>query len=888
MNKETWKKIEAIFDEALAVESDKRKAFVLSRSNNENIFNQVMKMLRAHDDTFMENHEGLAPVVIDEINQNNLKSIAHFKILKKVATGGMGRVYLAQSMISDVTIVVALKTIRIELVNNDLEKRFHNEKQILSKLQHKNIASLIDAGVSEDNIPYIATEWIDGTTINKYCQENKLKLKQRLRLFQQICSAVSFAHNKLIIHRDLKPDNILVDNNGQVKLLDFGIAKIIDDNNKFQTQTQIYTPDYAAPEQINGELCTAVTDVYSLGILLFEILTDNKRFNLAGLTVKEKIQAICSPAKIELKKLKTDLPYSLSNLDGALINIINKAMHVDQNRRYSTVDALSSDILNYLNNRPVTAMKDSFFYKTKMFLIRNKMASFLTTMVFVAIMVGQYNSNKHLKQKIKESEKTQVMLNFFQGILQSASPAQGGSTDITVKQMFDKGISNYDFARISDPYIKAELSAQIGTIYAQLGNPEKQLKYMNKALEYYSSHLTTDKNINAFLQLSTKVGASYGLNQEFDKSSNYIILALEKLETYKLNSVHLAEAYLELATNYKEMNRFKDIKDKHLAQVYLDKAEALVKNSKEFEVLGEIEFFKQDFGEIKPEESMAFIKKAEDYFAKGQKGEFNPNLQNARSVRANLLMQLGRYEEAAALHDVVRKSTIAIYGNDNFIGLITQADNLNILGKFDKSKALLEESLEVHKQYNLPKDPPYFGSKLYTAQVMIEYQEFEKAEKLFDENHNYFAKILPANHSYLKIGNSIKSELYLKSANAEKLKAAQTQLEDYLNEENSGVKLPMYFKYSLHIKLGNTNLYFKNFERAQQHYQQAKAITLSNPERFNQAKAYWELQTGLTLAKIKNGDIGGFESFHENKNTLLEKVSNDLWYDNFYIVDEKD
>ncbi len=880
MNKEIWEKIESIYDQAIEMDVKDRAQFVKNKADGDDvIYQQVIRMLKS-DTQFMEEYPGLVSNK-EKLTTNEPSILGHFKIIKKIATGGMGRVYLAQSLHADVTIQVALKTIRIELVNKDLEQKFYNEKQILSRLKHKNIASLIDAGISDDNIPYIATEWVEGKIINNYCVDNALNLHDRLNLFKQICSAVSFAHNKLIIHRDIKPDNILVDVNRQVKLLDFGIAKIVDDNNNNkQTQTQIYTPDYASPEQINGELCNVATDVYSLGVVLFEILTNSKRFDLSGLIVSEKIKAICEPKALDIQTIGSKF-----NIGSALFNIINKAMHVDQSRRYQSVASLAADIDNYINNRPVSAMKDSFLYKAKMFLLRNRLASILSTLIVVAVFSGLYINNNEVQKKLQEAEKSQVMLEFFQGILKSASPSQGGSTNLTVKEMFDSGIADYDFNKISDLYVQAELSSQIGQIYGQLGNQEKHKEFLSSAIKYYGENLTTSHNIDAYLRYTTDIGAAYTDNLEYKKASDYITKSLSNIKDYDLNSVHLAETYLELATIYKELNEFKDIKDKHKAKEYLDKAELLVKGTENYMVLGEIEFFKHNFGPVSVEQAMQHIKKAEQFFEKGQQGKYNPNLESARSVRANFLMRTGNYQAAAELHELVRKQTIETYGNDDFVGLITQADNLNILGQFDKSKKLLEESLLVHKQYNLAKDPPYYGSLLYTAQVMVEFQEFEKAEALFQESFDYFTKILPQGHSYLKISNGIRSELYLKSSNDKKLLKAKNQLEGYLNAETATNKLPMYFKYSLNIKLGHIYLYFKEYQKAQKYYAQAIQMTENNPSRFNQAKAYWELKTGLALSKIKAGDIGGFEDFHESKKELLNRVSNDSWYDNFFKVE---
>ncbi|VAW44969.1 hypothetical protein MNBD_GAMMA02-1446, partial [hydrothermal vent metagenome] len=423
MNTNNWKTIEAIYDQALALGPQDQLSFVENlAAGDQQVISQVMKMLTSQSSDFMGSYPGKFTEAALDLAQPQM--LGNFKIIKKIATGGMGRVYLAQSVSADVPIQVALKTIRVELINQDLKNKFQNEKQVLSRLQHKNIASLIDAGITENNIPYIATQWVDGLNIKQHCIEQKPSLKDRLKLFLQICDAVAFAHNNLIIHRDLKPDNILVDKHHQVMLLDFGIAKIIDDNQSKQPQTQVYTPDYAAPEQINGQLCMATSDIYSLGVVLFELLTNTKRFDLSGLSIPDKIKAISSPKNIDIKNLSLGqpLPYNLTKIKGPLENIINKAMHVEPNRRYGSVASLVSDIKNYLDNRPVKAMKDSYWYKFRMLITRNKLSSILVFFASTSAILGSVLTIKQLNEKLIEVQKSQQITDFLIDSIQASDP----------------------------------------------------------------------------------------------------------------------------------------------------------------------------------------------------------------------------------------------------------------------------------------------------------------------------------------------------------------------------------------------------------------------------------------------------------------------------------
>ena len=535
MNADNWEKIEKIYDEALLIEAHHRLSFVESSTNgDESLFKPVMKMLEAcNSENFMSDYPG-------KVNTNNIESgtpkqLGPFNILKKIATGGMGRVYLAQSSTADVPIKVALKTIRIELINKELKNKFHNEKTILSKLRHPNIASLIDAGVTEDNIPYIATEWINGITIKKYCEVNNLRLKKRLNLFIQVCQAVAFAHNKLIIHRDIKPDNVLVNQQEQVKLLDFGIAKIVDDNQNIQTATQIFTPDYAAPEQINGEMCTLATDIYSLGVVLFEMLTNSKRFDLASLSVKNKIKMVSTPTFISLDKTtsKNTLPYSRKRLKGTLSKIINKAMHVDPNRRYGSVLGLMDDIGNYLTNRPVIAVKDSYWYKFKMLVIRNKVSSTFILFALVSVLVGTILTIRQLNEKLIEVQKSQQVINFLIDSLQSSDPDITKGKNVSVIEFLQNAKVRIQETKFQDKKIASAMKSTIGDALSKVGEYNEAEKLLIQASRDDNDNL---KSHIALANLYIKQKSFDLANSELNKlQSNEHTLSLdEKIQLQQL------------------------------------------------------------------------------------------------------------------------------------------------------------------------------------------------------------------------------------------------------------------------------------------------------------------------------------------------------------------
>lgn len=887
MNIKTWEKIESIFDLALSKPMEQQEDFVKEQTQGDNmVYSQVMNMLKAHDNFFMDE----TPVIVSNPNEfcgQELSSLAHFKIIKKIATGGMGRVYLAQSMNTDVEIFVALKTIRVELVNEDLEKRFFNEKKILSKLKHKNIASLIDAGVSENKIPYIATEWVEGHLLAEYCQNQQLSIKKRLEMFQQICSAVSFAHNKLIIHRDLKPDNIMVDANNQVKLLDFGIAKIVDDNQNIQTQTQIFTPDYAAPEQINGELCSVTTDVYSLGIILFEMLTNSKRFNMVGLTISQKIQLVCRPKPVDLSIITatTKLPYSLNHVKGALINIINKATHVDQNRRYESVAELSRDIENYISKRPVSAIKDSLFYKSKMFLLRHKLASVLTSLFIVSIVIGLYKNQQQIDLKLKEAQKSVVMLNFFNSVLESSTPAYGGSFNMTVKDMFETGIANFDFDALDDSYAKAEIAARISLIYSQLRKAEKAKFYNDMALDYYANNLNTIENISAYVQYASREPRDLIFDGKYDQALEKIDTILKTVKGYTVNDNPMTLINIYLARIHASLWDKRDIQKSVL---YFDRAQKLARKNQNYGYLGEVEFYKSElYTDIKSkEEILGYLQGAEKYFKLSKDAEGRQNLPIVMASNASLLSEMGKLQEADKVFEESMVFHQEIFGRDNFSTLVNRAQNFLIMGNANAAIPVLNKAEELFDFEKRSKNVDYYAFLLYKASALTELKKHEQAGLLYQEVMTFMRNLLPEDHYIIKVVFNFQAHLFLQSQNLEGITLAQSQLEKSAQNMDG---LEDLLKISILINLGNIYIFQENWQQAIKHFEKANQITNGQEEKYSQGWLFWQLKTALAFVQIKLNDNNPdllIQSFNSAKQQLLAKVSEDEWYNNFYQLNK--
>ena len=343
--------------------------------------------------------------------------VGPYKIVEQIGVGGMGEVYRAFRADDQYQKQVALKVVRAGQDSRFVVGHFKNERQILASLDHPNIARLHDGGTTEGGIPYFVMELIEGQPIDQYCGQRQLSVTERLGLFLQVCSAVQYAHQRLIIHRDIKPGNILVTADSTPKLLDFGIAKILDTDaaaGKFETTLTIFrvlTPGYASPEQVKGETITTASDVYSLGVVLYELLTGHHPYRKPNSTPQEIARAVCeveaekpSTAVRRMETLKggrdsqgsTAVPEILKRpaeklskrLRGDLDNIVLMALRKDQQRRYASVEQFSEDIRRHLDHLPVVARKDTVLYRTSKFVARHRAGVAAVIVVMVTLLVA--------------------------------------------------------------------------------------------------------------------------------------------------------------------------------------------------------------------------------------------------------------------------------------------------------------------------------------------------------------------------------------------------------------------------------------------------------------------------------------------------------------------
>ncbi|HMJ26493.1 MAG TPA: serine/threonine-protein kinase, partial [Pyrinomonadaceae bacterium] len=419
-----WQRLNEIFAAALEVEPE-GQAELLKRACNgdERLQSEAEAILlaarQADSHGFLKSDifaEGARVLVANEIPPGTM--IGPYRVVREIGRGGMGAVYLASR--EGFNQQVALKIIKRGMDTDAIVRRFVRERDVLASLNHPNIARLFDGGTT-DGLPFIAMEYVEGETITEYCDHKRLTINERLVLFRKVCAAVAYAHQNLVVHRDIKPTNILIAPDGEPKLLDFGIAKLLSPDwfgatmEQTATGANLLTPEYASPEQIRGDKITTASDVFSLGVLLYELLSGHRPFRFKPGSAGEMLQVISErqpPApstaaltreEIPVKEgatrwilspdtvaeMRSEKPARLQRkLVGDLDNIVLMALRKEPERRYSSVLQFAEDVRRHLEGLPVAARPATFAYRTSKFIERNRTATVFATLALVAILAG--------------------------------------------------------------------------------------------------------------------------------------------------------------------------------------------------------------------------------------------------------------------------------------------------------------------------------------------------------------------------------------------------------------------------------------------------------------------------------------------------------------------
>ncbi len=484
-----WARVEAVFAGAVELPAHARPAFLDRECGADTELRaEVESLLAAHED------DGALPR-LEAASPPNWR-IGTYRLIEPIGSGGMGTVFLAEREGPDYVQRVALKLIRAGRSDPLLSERLRSERRILARLEHPNIARLIDGGVTPEGQPYFAMEYVAGTPLVEFCDTRQLTVRERLRLFLRIAEAVSHAHAQLVIHRDLKPSNILVSEDGHPKLLDFGIAKLVDpDDDATTTRTGAWgTPAYASPEQVRGEPAGTATDVYALGVLLYELLAGERPYRLDGLPAAEAQRIICEqvpprPSEripqdsgaVAARGLSADR--LRRDLSGDLDTIVLKALAKEPERRYASVDAFAEDLRRHLDGRPVLARPDSASYRASRFVRRHRAAVSAAAFASVALLGGTavsvWQARRATTQAVlasverdraqAEAEKAQLVTRLMADLFRLSDPNQMLGDTITARQVLDEGTARIEQELAGQPELQSALLVEVSRVYRNIG-----------------------------------------------------------------------------------------------------------------------------------------------------------------------------------------------------------------------------------------------------------------------------------------------------------------------------------------------------------------------------------------------------------------------------------
>jgi serine/threonine-protein kinase len=409
------------------------------------------------------------------------RRLGDYTIETLIAAGGMARVYRATRVDGAFERDVAIKVSPGSSLNPELRQRFTREQAVLASLEHPNIARLFDAGLTEESWPYIVMELVDGQPIDQYCRAHELDQRQVVTLGMKIADALAFAHTRLVAHCDLKPSNLLVTGDGRPVLLDFGIAKLLDADSEQTSTRRPLSPKYASPEQLLGQEITTASDIYQLGALLFQLLVGHPVVEDESLS--EVIGNASRGAEL------ADVTHDLKALPKDLAQILAVSLRRDPAQRYRDASAMQSDLYNYLNHYPVTAVGSSLGYRLRSFMRRNRAMVAVSTLATFVVLVGSVVYAVTLTQARSEAEREKQLaeesLNFLLGFFDDVKPKQARDHDVTAREVIDKGVSRLRTELAEKPEVQAKLMLALSTLYSDFGEHELARQLAEDARAFY-------------------------------------------------------------------------------------------------------------------------------------------------------------------------------------------------------------------------------------------------------------------------------------------------------------------------------------------------------------------------------------------------------------------
>ena len=682
--------------------------------------------------------------------------IGPYRIQSIIGRGGMGIVYEATRDDDQYRMRVAIKVAAIGLLSRNLLQRFRNERQILANLDHPNIARLLDGGATDGGLPYVVMELVEGQSIDDYCNSHKLSVRQKLALFVQVAKAVHYAHQKLVVHRDLKPGNILVTEHGEPKLLDFGIAKLLGLDNDGAPQAltadmgRIMTPEYASPEQIRDEPVTTATDVYQLGVVLYQLLTGRLPFQTSQTNQSSLIrlqQEICErePAR--------------PGIDHDVDLVILKAMEKEPARRYASAGDFAADIERYLTGFPVHARPASWAYITRRFVRRHRLAS-VAALLFLLLIAGSVVGMAMLTKRAQTEAKTaRQVTDFLVGLFDSNDPKNGRGDQITARELLDRGVPRIDASLKDSPEVRARLLDTIGGLYTRLGSFKEADRLLNESIDLRRKVLRREDGdlANAIANLADNTA---NLGQLSTAETLYREVLRINRKVLSADDDNLAASLNDLSSVLFEEGKLQEAETLNVQAVEMRKRNLGVDSIETLISMNNLETVYMQEGQFVKAEALA--REVLTRRLRIQK-EWHPDLAYGWGNLAGALSALGRNEEAeSAARKGLQIRLKAFQGEHLQIqwGRIQLAEALEFAGKSAEAGQLAQQALDQLLHSEGPRNTATDFAKQALGTALLEQGDAAKARK-------YFAEALAVREKSLQPGSVHIAKSWLRLAEAD-------------------------------------------------------------------------------------------------------------------------
>lgn len=725
MDRKRWDRIEQLLSEALKRSESERRSFLKSEcAGDDALMNELLGLLASHseDSSFLRDPLDLPDILsTEEVSAGEDRTVGPYRLVRRLGRGGMGEVWLATREAEAFHQRVALKLMRPGPKMVDLAARFRLERQILAGLNHPYIAHLLDAGATDGGVPYLAMEYVEGLPVTRYCEVNGLDLRDRLELFLDVCRAVQHAHQNLVVHRDLKPANILVTAEGTPKLLDFGIAKLLAPGligpagHLTRAGIGFMTPDYAAPEQVRGEPVTTATDVYALGMILYELVSGHRAHDLSSLPQAEVVRVICDE----------DPPGPAchrSSIDAELDNLVLKAIRKEPARRYSTAEALARDVSNYLEGRPVEARGDAWTYRFRKMVGRHRgaVAAVLTiALLLIAGTVVAWQQATRIQAQATaiemERDKAREVSDFLTGLFEAADPAETRGEETTVGELLDQGAARLDTALVGQPEVRGEILGVLGYVYWTLGRYDRAEELAEQAVNTLRDSEAGDSLLARNLDLWGTLLADQGrLGQAADKYAE----ALEiRRDLFGPSNPEVAVTLGNLAMLKWDLGQLEEAE--RLARQALEVKRTAVPSDTaiagELGLLGGIVSARGNYAEAESLLAMGYRLNRE------HRGEDHPYSLTSLNNLAALYTRQGRYDEAVSHYRELLRFDGRVHGDDHPTvtdGLQNLATSLYGLADYEEAETILRQVVE-RREREFDEVHPYQASALvWLARVL--------------------------------------------------------------------------------------------------------------------------------------------------------------------------